>query len=172
MDGAQIGEIIAFVLVIAVIWWKVVPPVKKMMAKQKDTISNQVAESEKAKAALEDAQKRHADAVNEARVEAAKIRDNARADAQRITEEMQAQAEAEVARIKQRGQEQLTMLRQQMVRQLRVELGNDSVREAGDLVRGHLAEPAKQQASVDRFIDELEGMAAGKPERATVGGEA
>ncbi|WP_051111850.1 F0F1 ATP synthase subunit B [Sciscionella marina] len=171
MDAAQIGEIIAFVLMIIVIWWKVVPPVKKMMTKQKDAIAHQISESEKAKEALAEAERKHADAVNEARVEAAKIRDNARADAQRITEEMQAQAESEVTRIKQRGEEQLAMLRQQTLRQLRGELGLDSHQGAEQLVRAHLADPAKQQASVDRFIEELEGMAS-KPERASVGGEA
>lgn len=173
MNTQQIGEIIGFVVVLAVLWWYVRPPVRRMMDRQKEQIAHQVELSQQAEAARAEAERKHAEAVNEARVEAAKIRDNARADAQRITEQMQTQAENEVERIKQRGEEQLSLLRQQVLRELRGELGLSSVERANELVRAHLADPAKQEASVDRFIEELEGM-AGRPGRAAVasGGEA
>lgn len=174
MNAQQIGEILGFIVVLVVLWWYVRPPVRRMMDRQKTQIAHQVELSTQAEAAREEAERKHADAVNEARVESAKIRDNARADAQRISEQMQAQAETEVERIKQRGEEQLSLLRQQVLRELRSELGISSVEGANELVRAHLADPAKQEASVDRFIEELEGMAGSRPGRATVasGGEA
>jgi F-type H+-transporting ATPase subunit delta len=46
-----------------------------------------------------------------------------------------------------------------MTRQLRLELGHESVRQAGELVRNYVADPDQQSATVDRFLDELDEMA-------------
>ena len=52
-----------------------------------------------------------------------------------------------------------SLLRAQLIRQLRQELGSESVRRAGELVRAHVADPQAQSATVDRFLDELDSMA-------------
>lgn len=153
-----IVELIAFVVTILLLWRYLVPPVRVRLRKQQEIIRQQIKDSEDAKTRLAQAEKKHADAVNEARVEAAKIRDNARADALRIAEEMKEQADAEVVRIKQRGEEQLGLQRQQLIRELRAELGGDSAKEAERLVRTHLSKPDAQAFTVDRFLDELEDM--------------
>ena len=72
---------------------------------------------------------------------------------------MRAQADTEVERIKVQGAKQVELLRAQLVRQLRQEIGAESVRRAGELVRGYVAEPAQQSATVDRFLDDLDAMA-------------
>ena len=50
-------------------------------------------------------------------------------------------------------------MRQQRIRQLRQGLGDEAVQKAAELVRGHVADPAAQAATVDRFLDELDQMA-------------
>ena len=50
-------------------------------------------------------------------------------------------------------------MRQQLIRQLRAGLGDESVQKADELVRAHVADPAAQAATVDRFLDELDQMA-------------
>jgi F-type H+-transporting ATPase subunit delta len=50
-------------------------------------------------------------------------------------------------------------MRQQLIRQLRMGLGQESVQKADELVRAHVADPAAQAATVDRFLDELDQMA-------------
>ena len=50
-------------------------------------------------------------------------------------------------------------MRSQLVRQLRQDIGAESVRQASDLVRGYVAEPGQQSATVDRFLDDLDEMA-------------
>lgn len=51
------------------------------------------------------------------------------------------------------------MLRAQLIRQLRGDLGGESVQRATELVKAHVADPQNRSATVDRFLDELESMA-------------
>lgn len=157
--GTFIAEVFAFAVVIFVLWRYVAPPVKKMMATQQEAVQRNLDESETARTALADAERKHRDAVEQARLEAAKIRDDARADAQRISEQLRGQADAEVERVKQQGAEQITLQRQQLVRELKADLGVAAVAQAGERVRSELADPAARAGSVDRFLDELESMA-------------
>lgn len=166
--GAVIAEIVSFVVILFVLYRYVRPPLKRVLDRQKQTIAQQVTDSEEAKARLAEAERKHSAAVEEARVEAAKIRDNARAEAGRIAEEMQAQADAEVAKIRQRGEDAIRLQRQQMVRELRADLGNRALTQAQDLVRQHLSGREAQAATVDRFLGELEGMSQTRSD-ATVG---
>jgi F-type H+-transporting ATPase subunit b len=170
--GEWIGEIIALVVVVLVIWRYVVPPVSKMMKSQQETIAKQVDAAQQATERLAAAEKKYSEALAEARTEAAKIRDTARADGQRIVEEMRAQAEREIERIRQRGQEELATQRQHVVRELRERIGRLSVEAASELVERHLSTDAKRKGTVDRFLDELEAMAAPEGKVAATKGDA
>ncbi len=170
--GEWIGELIAFVVVVLVVWRYVVPPVRKMMKAQQETIGKQVEAAQEATKRLAEAENKYSDALAEARTEAAKIRDQARADGQRIVEEMRVQAEHELERIRQRGQEELVNQRQQVVRELRERIGRLSVESAGELVERHLSTDAKRKATVDRFLDELDSMGAAEGMAAATKGDA
>ena len=159
MDGSLIIELVGILLVIFVIWRYVWPRITKATKAQQDLIRGQIKASEEAAAQLDEAKRRYSDAVNEARVEAAKIRDGARADAQRIVVEMREQAEREVARIKQRGEDDLVQQRQQVIRELRSRIGELSVDLAARLVTEHLSAQGQRAASVDLLLTELEQMA-------------
>ena len=50
-------------------------------------------------------------------------------------------------------------MRAQLIRELRSGLGAEAVERAGELVRAHVADPQRQSATVDRFLDELDAMA-------------
>jgi F-type H+-transporting ATPase subunit b len=155
-----IGSLVAFALIIGLLWWKVVPPVRKLMRDRQAAIREQLEEAKRADERLAEAEKKYAEAVTEARTEAAKIRDAARADAQRILEELRTRAEQEVERIKQRGEEHLAQQHQQTIRELRGEIGRLSAELAAHIVREHLAEGRNRPATVDRFLDELERVSA------------
>jgi ATP synthase F0 subunit b len=158
--GEWIGELIAFLVVVFVAWRYVVPPVRKMMQTQQATIAKQVEDAKKASERLAAAEKKYEEVLTEARTEAATIRDTARADGQRIVEEMKSHAEREIERIRQRGEEDLANQRLMVVRELRARIGRLSADQAADLVVGHLSTDTKRKATVDRFLDELEAMAA------------
>lgn len=157
---AWIGDFVGFLVVLLVLWRYVVPPLRKAMARQQEAIRVQIEESKKASERLADAEKQYENVLAEARTEAAKIRDGARADAERIVAETREQAELEVVRIKQRGEDQLAAERQQVIRELYAHVGSLSAELAARLVRTHLEGEGRRAASVDRFLDEMEGMAA------------
>lgn len=156
--GAFIGELIAFAVVIFILWRYVVPPVRRMMRTEQESVRKQVEDSEAASKRLEEAEAKYRDALEEARTEAAKIRDSARAEAQNIVDGMREQAEREVERIRKRGEEQLQNERLQIIRRLRAQVGELSTSLAAEMVSEHLSDSSRRSATVDRFLDELEQM--------------
>jgi ATP synthase F0 subunit b/ATP synthase F1 delta subunit len=164
-----IGQLVGFALIVFIVWRYVVPPVRRMMVNQQETVRKQLEDSGEAKKRLAEAEKAHEKAVEQAKAEAKQVTEEARVDAQRIVEQLHAQADAEVERIKVQGAQQVQLLRAQLVRQLRQDLGTESVRRAGALVNEHVSDPDAQSATVDRFIDELDAMA---PSEAVIGDRA
>lgn len=152
-------ELAIFLIVLGVIWRYVVPPVKRAMNERQEMIRRQIQESQEASERLAQAQARYSEAMAQARVEAAKIREGARADAQQLRDELREQAEQEVARIRERGAEQLANQREQVVRELRGELGTLAVTLAERIIGDSVADEGRRAGTVDRFLDELQGMA-------------
>ena len=167
-----IAELVAFVIILFVLWRYVLPLIKDMVRKRQDEVQRQVEEADEARRKLEDAQGRFDNAVQQAEAEAARILDDARADATRIREELVAQAEAEVERMLQRGQDQLAAQRDQVVRGLRSELGGASLELAERTVRKELSDDSARSASVDSFLSEIENLSSPRGSRAAAGGGA
>lgn len=158
--GTFIAQLFAFAVIVAIIGKYVAPLVRGAAAKQQQTVARQLEESATAQARLAEAKQAYEHAAAEADREGAKIREDARADAEAIASELRAQATAEVGRIEQHGREQVVLARQQLIRQLTTDLGTVAVGQAGQRVREHLAAPQAKADSIDRFLDELEAMAA------------
>ena len=154
-----IGQLIGFAVILYILWRFVVPPVKTLMQKQQDAVRTALAESEEAAKKLADADAMHAKALKDAEAQASKVTDEARQDSERIESQLQEQAVVEAERLKAQGAQQVQLMRQQLIRQLRQGLGQESVDKADALVRAHVADPAAQAATVDRFLDELDQMA-------------
>jgi F-type H+-transporting ATPase subunit b len=76
-------------------------------------------------------------------------------------EDMRAEAQAESARIIQRGEDQLLAARESIVAELRGDIGRISVELASRIIGENLADDARTAATVERFLVELEGEAAG-----------
>jgi len=171
-NGTFLAELAIFLVILWVFWKYVVPPVKKAMAQRQDMIRRQIEESREARERLEAADAKYREVLAEARTEAAKIRDEARAEAGKIKAELREQAEREVAQIRQRGEEQLATQREQVLRQLRTELGELAVTLAGRIVGESMTDEARRRGTVDRFIDELDGMPARDGAQTDTGAEA
>jgi ATP synthase F0 subunit b len=154
-----IGQLVGFAVIVYIVWRYVIPPVRRMMTNQQDNVRKQLADSAEAKEQLVKAEKAHEKAVEEAKAQAKQVTEEANADAKRLVEQLRAQADAEVERIKVQGAQQVQLLRAQLVRQLRQDLGAESVRRASELVNQHVSDANAQSATVDRFIDELDAMA-------------
>lgn len=154
-----IGQLIGFGVIVWIMVKFVVPPIRRLMADQRETVATQLEENAKATARLARAGEYHAKRIDEARAEARHIVEEARADSIRITEQLRAQADVEVERVKVQGGQQVALLRSQLIRQLRGDLGTESINRAADMVRAYVADPQAQSATVDRFLDELDAMA-------------
>jgi F-type H+-transporting ATPase subunit b len=168
--GEIIIGLIAFAVVVAVIFRFVAPRFEQVFRARREAIEGGIERAEamqtEARAALE----QYRAQLAEARTEAAKIRDQARAEGQQILEELRAQAQEESARIVARGEEQLAHARQQVVNELRGQIGALAVELAGRVVGESLADDARRRGTVDRFLDELDGMSAGSPDGRGAGG--
>lgn len=154
-----IGQLVGFAVIIWIITKYVVPPVRKLMADQKDAVRTQLEESANASKRLAAADQYHAERVAEGKAEGRHIVEEARTDSVRIAEQMRVQAGVEAERIKVQGGQQVSLLRSQMIRQLRGDLGGESVQRATELVKAHVSDPQARAATVDRFLDELDSMA-------------
>lgn len=154
-----IGQLVGFAVIIWLLVKFVVPPVRKLMADQQDSVRRQLEEAAEAAARLTEAGQAHSTALANAATEAQRVTAEAHSDAERITEQLRGQAGVEAERVKTAGGQQVGLMRAQLIRELRSGLGAESVQRAAELVRDHVADPQRQSATVDRFLDELDAMA-------------
>lgn len=154
-----IGQLVGFAAIVFLVVRYVVPPVRRLMAARQEAVRQQLQDAAAAADRLTESTTAHSKAVEAAKAESKRVVDEAQADAKRITEQLAAQAGLEAERIKSQGSRQVDLLRTQVTRQLRLELGHEAVRQAGELVRNYVADPAQQSATVDRFLDDLDAMA-------------
>jgi len=159
-----IGQLVGFVVILWLVWRYVVPPVRKLMGDRQDTVRQQLADSKTAAERLAEASKAHEKAKKDAKAEAKRVTEEAKSDAKRIAEQLSEQADSDAERIKVQGAKQVELLRAQQVRQLRQDFGAESVRRAGELVRGFVSDSDQRSATVDRFLDDLDEMAPSEAE--------
>jgi F-type H+-transporting ATPase subunit b len=163
-----VGEIIIGLIAFAIVYFVfakfVAPRFEQVFRERREAIEGGMERAEAAQAEAKAALEQYRAQLAEARNEAAQIRDQARAEGQQILEELRAQAQEESARIVARGEEQLATARQQVVNELRGQIGTLAVDLAGRVVGESLADDARRSGTVDRFLAELDGMAAGSPD--------
>lgn len=154
-----IGQLVGFAAIVFLVVRYVVPPVRRLMAARQDTVRQQLKDAAAAGDRLSESKTAHSKAVEDAKTEGERVVEEAQTDAGRIVEQLRAQADVESERINAQGSRQVDLLRTQLSRQLRLELGHEAVRQAGELVRNYVADSEQQSATVDRFLDELDDMA-------------
>jgi F-type H+-transporting ATPase subunit b len=150
------AELVAFGIILWILWTKVIPPVNRALEGRQDVIRKQLEEAREAKRKLEQAEQEYREQLNEARAEAAKMREEARSEGKRIIEEMRKQAAEQAAAIAAANQRQMEIDRQRAMGELRAEIGRLSVELAGRIVGESLEDEARRRRTVDRFIEELD----------------
>jgi F-type H+-transporting ATPase subunit b len=158
--GEIIIGLIAFAIVLFVMFKFVAPQFERTFRARRDAIEGGIERAEAMQAEAKAALDQYRAQLAEARTEAAQIRDTARAEGQQILEELRTQAQEESARIVARGEEQLAASRQQVLNELRGQIGAMAVDLAGRVVGESLVEDARRSGTVDRFLDDLDGMTA------------
>lgn len=151
-NGTFIAELVVFLLILAVIYRFVVPPLQRAMRQRSDLIRSQFEEAHRARERAEAAEAAYLASMNEARAEGARIRDEARAQGQQVVDEMRGRAQQEAEALNQRGREELIADRDSMAGGLRAEMGTLAVELAGRIVGAPLADEVNRSGAVERFL--------------------
>lgn len=155
-NGTFIVELIAFAIIVFLLFKFVLPPINKAMEARQEAIRQQFADLDRAKADANSAKDEFESQIAEARKEAARIREEAREQGASIIAEMREQAQSEANRIVEHGKTQIEAERQQAVASLRAEVGTLATGLAGRIVGESLEDDARQSRVVERFLTELE----------------
>jgi len=155
-NGTFIVELIAFVIIVFLLFKYIVPPIDRAMTARQDAIRQQFADLDKAKEDANSAKDEFESQIADARKEAARIREDAREQGAAIIAEMREQAQAEANRIAEHGKSQIEAERQQAIASLRAEVGTLATGLAGRIVGESLEDDARQSRVVERFLTELE----------------
>ncbi|PZQ91836.1 MAG: F0F1 ATP synthase subunit B [Leifsonia xyli] len=147
---------ISFLIVLAVVIWKVLPSINKNLDARRDAIEGGIERASRAEAAAAAKKDEYEQALAEARTEAGRIREQARADGAVILAELKEQAQAEAARIVANAQTQIEAERAAALVSLRSEVGGLALDLASGVIGESLSEDKKAAAIVDRFLADLE----------------
>jgi len=151
---------IAFLIVFGILGRVLMPRIQKTLAERTDKIEGGLQRAEKAQAEAARTLEQYRAQLNDARQEAARIRQEATEQGAQIIAEMRDQAQAEARRVTEAAQSQLAADRQQALAALRQEVGALAVDLAGKIVGESLADQATQGRLIDRFLDELDEQPA------------
>ncbi|WP_054815904.1 F0F1 ATP synthase subunit B [Nocardia arizonensis] len=150
------------VAIIAVLFYKyVIPRLMKTLDERADKIEGGIARAEAAQEQAQVTLQQYQQQLADARLEAARIREDARTQGQQILAQMRADAQAEADRIVAAGHSQLEAQRQQILTELRSEVGRTAVDLAEKIIGQSVSDDAKQAASIERFLSELDDTDAG-----------
>ncbi|GAA0430121.1 ATP synthase subunit b [Acrocarpospora corrugata] len=152
--------IFSFAVVLIVVGRILTPRIQKTLADRTDAIEGGIKKAEDAQAEAQSVLNQYRDKLQEARQEAARLRDEAREQGAQIKAEFQEEAKAEAQRIIAAAHAQIEADKQQALTQLRAEIGRLSTDLAGRIVGESLEDEARQRRIVDRFLAELENDAA------------
>src|SRR5690242_11585736 len=143
-----IGTIL-FLIVFGMLAKVLLPRATKMLADRTEQIEGGLARSEEAQAEAKALLDQYRQQLDDARRDAARLREEAREQGAQIIAEMREQAQAEARRIAEAE-------RQQALTSLRTEVGTLATELASRIVGESLTDEARQSRMVDRFLDDLE----------------
>jgi F-type H+-transporting ATPase subunit b len=150
-----IGTIL-FLLVFGLLAKMLMPRITKTLTERTELIEGGLARSEEAQAEAKELLDQYRQQLDEARRDAARLREEAREQGAQIIAEMREQAQAEARRITESAQAQIEAERQQALTSLRTEVGTLATELASRIVGESLTDEARQSRMVDRFLDDLE----------------
>jgi F-type H+-transporting ATPase subunit b len=147
---------IVALLIAGVLLRYVVPTLNRVLTERADLIEGGITKAEKAQAEAAAALEEYTAQLQDARAEAARIREDARAEASEIVAQMRERASKDAGRIVETAHKQIEAERQQAIVSLRGEVGVLAADLASRIVGEALTDDARQQRVIDSFLDELE----------------
>jgi F-type H+-transporting ATPase subunit b len=156
-NGTFIVELIAFATIVYILGKYVIPPINRAMTARQDAIRTQFAELDEAKADARKAEADYKEQLNDAKHEAARIREEAREQGAQIVQEAREKAQTEADRIVAHAHTQIEADRKAAFTSLRSDVGSLATTLAGRIVGESLEDDERQGRVVERFLADLEG---------------
>ena len=153
--------IVCFVIVFGILGKMLLPRITKMLNDREDAIQGGINRADEAQAEAQAVLNQYRAQLDDAKHEAARMREEAREQGAQIIAEMRERAEAEARRITEAAQSQIEADRQQALTSLRSEVGTLATELASRIVGESLTDTARQGRMVDRFLADLEAGTAG-----------
>ena len=151
---------VCFVVVFGVLGKLLLPRITKLLAEREDAIQGGINRADEAQAEAQAVLNQYRAQLDDAKHEAARMREEAREAGAQIIAEMRQRAEAEARRITESAQSQIEADRQQALTSLRADVGTLATELASRIVGESLTDTARQSRMVDRFLADLEAQGA------------
>jgi F-type H+-transporting ATPase subunit b len=155
-NGTFIVELVAFATIVWILGKYVIPPINKAMTARQEAIRTQFAELDEAKADARKAEADYKEQLNDAKHEAARIREEAREQGAQIVQEAREKAQVEADRIIEHAHTQIEADRKSAVASLRRDVGTLATTLAGKIVGESMDDDERQGRVVERFLADLE----------------
>ena len=144
-------ELIAFLVVLGVIGWTVLPILSKALTERQDQIRGELEAADKAKADAEDADAERRSELEEARRHAREIVAQANSTAEQVASSAQTRAQAEYDRIVQSADVEIAAARQTAVHEVTARVG-EVVLAAAERVIGREIRAADHQDLINEAV--------------------
>ncbi|WP_378733117.1 F0F1 ATP synthase subunit B [Nocardia brasiliensis] len=118
-NGTFFVELLIFLIVLGVMWFFVVPPIRKVLAEREARADETLVKTKEARQLFAEAEAKHKAALEKVRSEAAAIRSKARAEGREILEQMRGEAQQEANAIVAEAEAQLRAQADQVAAELR-----------------------------------------------------
>jgi F-type H+-transporting ATPase subunit b len=154
IDGTVVIELIAFLLMLAVLARYVYPEIVKVAEARQRAIAEQLKQAETARAEAEAHLKEAEAKLADARRSAQSVIDAAGKSAEQLRQELKAKAEEESRRTLENARKQIEAERDQAIRSVRAEVA-DLVVTATEKVIGETLDERKHRQLIERSIQEV-----------------
>ena len=152
--------IVCFAIVFGILGKMLLPRITKTLSDREDAIQGGINRADEAQAEAQAVLAQYRAQLDDAKHEAARMREEAREAGAQIIAEMRERAEAEARRITEAAQSQIEAERQQALISLRAQVGSLATELASRIVGESLTDTARQGRMVDRFLDDLASQGA------------
>ena len=143
---------LAFVILLALMYWKLFPPVKNLMEQRTQRIQDSIDDADRLRAEAAEVKANYEAELADAKAEAARIVDEAREQAGAVRADLQARAEADIAEMRERAAADVEASKRQAIADLQSEVSDIALGAAEAVIGRSLEDPEMQRQLVDDYI--------------------
>lgn len=143
---------LAFLVLLALMTWKLFPRVKNLMEQRTQRIQDAIDDADRQRAEAAEVKANYEAELADAKAEAARIVDEAREQAGAVRADLQARAEADIADMRERAAADVEASKRQAIADLQSEVSDIALGAAEAVLGRSLEDPEMQRQLVDDYI--------------------